>query len=127
MHWVTGFILPSYFDIVTKSKARVVSGIDLHLLDAGLDVLLIDASGVASHSILAEITDAELAADLPIVLLSDRVGAEWHTEALRSGVRAIIPADATASQLLAAIQGAAAGLVVLHPMDVNAAIPASVR
>jgi len=96
------------------------------LLDGGLDVLLIDASGVASNSILAEITDAELAADLPIVLLSDRVGAEWHTEALRSGVRAIVPADATASQLLAAIQGAGAGLVVLHPMDVNAAIRASV-
>jgi len=103
-----------------------IDALEERQLDGDVDIVLIDASGFASNSMLTEIADAELAADLPMVLLSDHVGAEWHAQALHSGVRAILPADATASQLLAAIQGAAAGLVVLHPADVNAAIPASV-
>ena len=48
-------------------------------------------------------------------------------EALRSGVRAILPRDVPAGELIAAIEAAAAGLVALHPADLNALLPAPPR
>jgi NarL family two-component system response regulator YdfI len=94
-------------------------------LDGGIDVLLLDASGPQSASLLADIRDADLASDLPIVLLSDHPSPQWSAQALRDGIRAILPADVAADQLVPALQAAAAGLVVLHPTDVSAAIPAA--
>jgi NarL family two-component system response regulator YdfI len=94
-------------------------------LDGVVDVLLIDASGAQASSLLADIRDADLASDLPIVLLSDHSSSEWSAQALRGGIRAILPTDATADQTLAAIHAAAAGLVVLHPADVAATLPAA--
>jgi NarL family two-component system response regulator YdfI len=92
-------------------------------LDGGLDVVLIDASGNHAASILADIRDTDIASDLPIVLLSDHASPVWSAQALHDGIRAILPADIAANQLLAALQAAAAGLVVLHPADISAAIP----
>jgi NarL family two-component system response regulator YdfI len=94
-------------------------------LDGGIDVLLVDASGPQATSLLADIRDADLASDLPIVFLSDHPSPEWSAQALRDGIRAILPADTAAAQLVAALQAAAAGLVVLHPADVAAALPAA--
>lgn len=39
----------------------------------------------------------------------------WITEALQSGILGLLPNDATAAEIVAAIQAVAAGLVVLHP------------
>jgi NarL family two-component system response regulator YdfI len=44
------------------------------------------------------------------------------TEALRLGVRGMLPGDATASEIVAAIQAAAIGLTVLHPDLVDAVL-----
>ncbi len=59
--------------------------------------------------------------------------ASWMAEALRAGVRAVLPRDATAEELRAAVAAAAAGLVTLHPETINlllagpqAAAPASI-
>src|SRR6202035_3499521 len=65
------------------------------------------------------------AAELPVVLLSDHPSPGWSAEALRAGVRAVLPTTSLRDQLLAALQAAAAGLVVLHPSEVIAAIPAA--
>jgi len=40
---------------------------------------------------------------------------------LQAGIRAVLPSDISADQLAAALQAAAAGLVVLHPTEVPAA------
>jgi two-component system, NarL family, response regulator YdfI len=51
-----------------------------------------------------------------VVLTDDAQGA-WAAGALRAGIRAILPRQASASALLAAVEAAAAGLVVLpHDM-----------
>lgn len=94
-------------------------------LDGSIDVLLIDASDVNASRLLADIRDTELASDVPIVLLTDQASPAWSTEALREGVRAILPVDVAADQLLAALQAAAAGLIVLHPFEVDSALPAA--
>jgi DNA-binding NarL/FixJ family response regulator len=48
-----------------------------------------------------------------VVVLADHPDAEWTGAALRSGVRAVLPREATAAELVAAVSAAAAGLTVL--------------
>ena len=62
----------------------------------------------------------EAAADgIPVVLLVPGSATEW-ADMLRQGVRAILPANATGSQIAAATEAAAAGLIVLHPAEAEA-------
>jgi two-component system, NarL family, response regulator YdfI len=58
----------------------------------------------------------------PLLLLSADPDPEWLSAALRAGVRGVIPRDAPEQEIAAAIEGAAAGLVVLHPDWVENAI-----
>lgn len=50
-----------------------------------------------------------------LVVLTDEPGRFSAAEALRAGVRAILPRRPPAEELLAAVQASAAGLIVLHP------------
>ena len=50
-----------------------------------------------------------------IVVLADHPDPEWTTAALRAGVRAVLPREATAAELVAAVGAAAAGLTALPP------------
>ena len=106
-------------------SAASVDSVNDRAPDADVGALLIDASGDNSESILASVEDSNLALETSIVLLTDRPGGVWSAEVLRAGVRAILPADVPPDQLVAALQAASAGLVVLHPSDVNAALPAA--
>lgn len=49
-----------------------------------------------------------------IVVLTDDAHSTWATEALRVGIRAILPRQASAGEIVVAVEAAAAGLVVLH-------------
>lgn len=53
---------------------------------------------------------------LPVVLLS---GAAWTSEALRSGIHAILPAAAAPHEIVAAVEAVAAGLVVMAPASAD--------
>jgi len=55
-----------------------------------------------------------------IVLLAPDLQPGWTGEALRAGIRAVLPGDLGAREILAAVEAAAAGLVVLHPQDLPA-------
>ena len=59
-----------------------------------------------------------------IVVLADDPQGDWMVEALRTGVRAVLPREATASEIVAAAVAAAAGLVALHPETIDALLPA---
>ena len=59
-----------------------------------------------------------------IVVLAD-VNGEWMTEALRLGVRSVLPRSAIAEEIVATVVAAAAGLVVLHPDTIDALLPVS--
>src|SRR5712692_7119691 len=52
---------------------------------------------------------------LPMVALVDEPEPGWTAQALRSGVKAILPRDAGMDEILPAIQAAYAGLVLLDP------------
>lgn len=69
----------------------------------------------------------ELSSAAAVVLLVDHPPGQWTLEALRSGVRAVLPRDVSAAEMIAAIEAAAAGLTVLIPADLQALLPASLR
>jgi DNA-binding NarL/FixJ family response regulator len=56
-----------------------------------------------------------------VILLSDEP--QWTVEALHSGVRAMLPHELTTAEMVAAVEAAAAGLVVLHPQELEAMLP----
>ncbi len=69
----------------------------------------------------------ELLGSTAVVLLAAGPPGSWIAEALRSGVRAVLPRDAAPAEMIAAIEAAAAGLVALHPADLQALLPAPHR
>ena len=58
----------------------------------------------------------------PMLLLAVESNPAWIGEALRSGVRGVIPRDAAESEIVAALEAAASGLLVLHPLWLDAAL-----
>ena len=80
--------------------------------------------------ILAALPFEELAAPQDgqapaIVLLSDEEQPSWTHEALRAGVRAVLPRDAAPAEVLAAVEAAAHGMAVVDPHDLEGLLAAS--
>ena len=57
------------------------------------------------------------------VVLTDDTHGPWVAEALRIGVQAILPQQAHASEIVAAIEAAAVGLVALHHETLESLLP----
>jgi DNA-binding NarL/FixJ family response regulator len=93
-------------------ESLVRSAANLTLADAYADV------------VLAAAPIDELTHGAAIVLIGD---ATWSAEALRMGVRAVLPADASAAEILAAIEGAAAGLALIDPAELEALLEGAPR
>ena len=79
----------------------------------GVEVLVIDPAGRPAEVMLRPLS--RVATLPPSVLLADEIGSAAFARLLRSGVRGVLPVDATAPEIAAAIEAVAAGLVVLHP------------
>ena len=80
------------------------------------DVIVIDWDHEQAQELI------EFAADAPpLVVLAIDPQPAWLGEALRAGVRGVLPRDASIAEIAAAIDAAAAGLVVLHPEAVDGA------
>ncbi|HEY4739639.1 MAG: response regulator transcription factor [Candidatus Acidiferrales bacterium] len=73
---------------------------------------------------LALVLPTEDAGGPGIILLTDQVTGEIAREALRAGVRAVLPRDAAGEEILAAIAATAAGLVALNAETFEAALTA---
>jgi NarL family two-component system response regulator YdfI len=81
------------------------------------DVVLLDLE--------SETSGGESAA-VSVVALIDGPSADWTAQALRSGVKAILPRDSGMDEILSAIQAAHAGLVLLDP-EVTQNLAARIR
>jgi len=93
-------------------------------LDVEADIVLVDASGESFEGVTESLAEAQLAAEATVVILSDRHDPSGVSEALRAGVRAVLPSDISPEQLSAALEAAEAGLIVMHPAEVDALFPA---
>jgi DNA-binding NarL/FixJ family response regulator len=112
----------SRFDVAgSAANLETISG---QLVDVEPDVVLIEAAADTHEELLTALEDRELVREYPVVVLSEQMKAAWISEAFRAGVRAVLPRDVTPEQLRAALEAAAAGLVVVHPSEVSAIIPA---
>lgn len=108
--------------IVGRSQ-ELKSAID-QILDLEPDAVIVEAVGENTHSLLEELLDSELAEEVAVVVLTEERQRAWFAEALRGAVRAILPVDLSPDQLMAAIEAAASGLLILHPREVDSILPA---
>jgi len=93
--------------------------------DVEVDIVLVDASGDHSEEMIGSLSQSQLSSEAAIVVLSDRFEPGRLAEALRAGVRAILPGDMSPDQIVAGLEAAAAGLIVLHPAEFDAMFPAA--
>jgi DNA-binding NarL/FixJ family response regulator len=95
------------------------------LSDLAADAILIDSSGESFESLIDSVVASGLASDVSVVLLAEATLPGVLSEALRAGISAVLPSDISADQLVAALQAAASGLVVLHPTQFHSTVPAA--
>ncbi|WNN88655.1 LuxR C-terminal-related transcriptional regulator [Gloeocapsopsis dulcis] len=89
--------------------------------DYSPDVLLIEL-GLSNDEMLERLLALHAISEVATVILIDDLQGDWTSEALRLGVRAILPRSATAEEIIAAVIVVSTGLVVLHP-DVDFLLP----
>jgi len=70
--------------------------------------------------------DTEIAREYPVIVLSEQIKAAWLSDTLRAGVRAVLPREVTPEQLRATLEAAAAGLLVVHPSELDTVLTATV-
>ena len=96
--------------------------LDHRLDDASADVTLVDATGERIESFLDSLVSSGLASDFSVVVLVEPASLAASSAALREGARAVLPNDVSPEQLVAALQAAASGLLVLHPAQAAAQV-----
>ncbi len=79
------------------------------------DVVLIDLEGDAEEPVLNLLPLTSTLNTPAVVVLTEETTGSWVAETLRLGVRALLPRSATAGEIVAAVEAAAANLVTLHP------------
>jgi two-component system, NarL family, response regulator YdfI len=91
--------------------------------DAKADIILVDLSGEPVEGAMDSLARFQPASEAVIVVLSDHSVPRWFAEMLRAGIRSVLPSDISPEQLIAALEAAATGLIVMHPTGVEAMFP----
>ncbi len=109
---------------VVGSSTPDVDAIAQQIEELQPDVVLLEAGRQDDDSspVLPALSAGEAAAPA-LVVLTDQPAGSWAVEAIRAGVRAVLPREATAEEIVAAVEAAAAGLVVLQPDVVDYLLP----
>jgi len=103
--------------------AQDLASLDEALLESEPDILLVDGRHDAGEAERGGLALAEVTDQAAVVLLADQLGQSQVAQALRNGVRAVLPREISTQQLQAALQAVAAGLIVVHPAEVNTLLP----
>jgi DNA-binding NarL/FixJ family response regulator len=114
----------SRFGII--GSAADLESISGQLVDVEPDVVLVEAAADAQEELLNALEDTELAQEYPIIVLSEQPKTAWLSKALRAGVRAVLPRDVAPEQLRTALDAASAGLVIIHPSELDTVFSATV-
>jgi two-component system, NarL family, response regulator YdfI len=91
--------------------------------DFRADVVLLDLESPADELMSVATESNRVALSPVLVILADHAEKIPAAGAFRSGVRAILPREATSEEIFAAIQASVAGLVVLHPDALGSVLP----
>jgi two-component system, NarL family, response regulator YdfI len=90
--------------------------------DTPVDAILVDTTGQPFESFLDSVMASGLASDFTVILMVEPASLAASSTALGAGVRAVLPNDISADQLVAALEAAQSGLVVLHPTQVSSQV-----
>ncbi len=112
-------------DVEVVGSAPNFESLADQMSDVEADIVVVEASGDQFEAVMDSLAASQLASEATIVVLSDHSEPRWFAEALRAGVRAVLPSDIPPDQLVAALGAAAAGLIVMHPVEVAALLPAA--
>lgn len=85
------------------------------LPDEEIDVVLVDAAGEPVEEFLESLRGEEWLRESATILLTQNAETTWTTQAMRAGVRGILPANVGPELLVAALAAVGQGLVVLQP------------
>jgi len=105
--------------------AATVESLAEEWIEAEFDLVLIEVSGEEHESLLDTLVKTDTLRDAATVILVDQSPPGWLNEALHAGVRAILPREITPDQLKSALEAVSTGLVVIHPLETNALLPAA--
>lgn len=112
-------------DVSIVGRANSGETLAAELLDAEPDAVVFDVFGDNPQKILEELAASNLAGETSMILLLDHAPPGFVAEAMRAGVRAVLPSQVAAEQLAAALRATVEGLVLLHPSDVQSLFPAA--
>ena len=101
-------------------SAAHLDELDGRLADLSVDVIFLDSTGEPLEAFIDSLHASGLASDFSVVLLVEPASLATSSAVLRDGVRAVLPNDVSPEQLVATLQAAANGLLVLHPAQVAA-------
>ena len=108
--------------VAIAGSAAHLEDLDGQLADLPADAIVIDSTGEQLESFLDSLAASGLASDFGVVVLVEPASLGPSSAALREGVRAVLPNDVSPEQLVAALQAAANGLLVLHPAQATAQV-----
>ncbi len=111
-------------NVEIASSVPNIDALASELPDVTLDAILIDSTGEPFEAFLDSVITSGLASDFNVVLLAEAASSAVSAEALRAGIRAVLPNDTSPDRLAAALQAVSSGLVVLHPANVHSTVPA---
>jgi two-component system, NarL family, response regulator YdfI len=92
-----------------------IDDLSSRLDDIPVDAILVDSTGEPFESFLDSVIASGLASDFTVILMVEPASLAALPAALGAGVRAVLPNDISPDQLVAALEAARSGLVVLHP------------
>jgi two-component system, NarL family, response regulator YdfI len=90
-----------------------------HLDELQPDIVVLDSGSSADEVLSMVLESGGEPASSTLVVLTDDPEKFLAADALHSGIRAILPRDASPEEIVAAIQASLAGLVVMHADDLD--------
>lgn len=110
-------------EVSVVGRATSLETLAAEALDAEPDVVVFDVSGDNPLRLLEELVASNLASETSMILLLDHAPSAFVAEAIRAGVRAVLPSQITAGQLGAALRATVEGLILVHPSDAQTLFP----
>jgi len=111
-------------DLLEEAGAQVVDSVaSLDSLtndlfeSADLFLILLDSSSDTPEELLETLQAQGILREAPVVLLTAPRPQQWTNQALRAGVRGILPVELSATQLATALEAVARDFIVLHPSE----------
>ena len=93
--------------------------------DLEADIIIVEALGEQFESVIDSLVASQLPSEANIVVLSDHSEPRLLAQGLRAGLRAVLPTDLSPDQLVAALNAAATGLIIMQQAEVDALFPAA--